>query len=59
MSKTLYRGHIAATVEDSDNLPDGMTQDDVWDSLLTVLRSAAAQWYSTNSGLVRTEPDVF
>jgi hypothetical protein len=33
MSKTLYRGTFAATVEEFERLPDGMSPDDVWANL--------------------------
>ncbi|WP_280411721.1 hypothetical protein [Nocardia asiatica] len=59
MSKFGYTGSFSVTVEDTDALPDGMTQDDVWDSLRAALQSAAAQWYAANPGLVRSEPEVF
>ncbi|MFE3081819.1 hypothetical protein [Nocardia tengchongensis] len=58
MSKTLYRGTFAATVEDFERLPDDMSPDDVWESLRAALYSAAAQWYEANPGLLACEPDV-
>ncbi|MFG1794182.1 hypothetical protein [Nocardia sp. NPDC049149] len=59
MSKFAYTGSFTATVEDPDSLPDGMTQDDVWDSLREALQAAAVQWYVANPGLARSEPEVY
>lgn len=59
MSKFIYTGSFTATVEDPDSLPQGVSQDDVWDSLREALQQAAARWYATNSSLVRSEPEVY
>jgi hypothetical protein len=56
VSKTLYRGTFAATVEDFERLPDGMSPDDVWANLCTAMQSAADQWHAANPGLLACEP---
>jgi hypothetical protein len=59
MSKFMFQGAISATVNDSDDLPEGMSQDDVFNSLRAALQRAADDWYAANPGLLSCEPDVF
>jgi hypothetical protein len=56
VAKTGYNGTFSVTVEDEDQLPEGVTQDDVWDSLCAALQTAARQWYADNAALVVSDP---
>lgn len=58
MSKEVFTCHISATVKDSEDLPDGMTQDGAWSLFMAAMQKAASDWYAANPGLLSDEPHV-
>lgn len=59
MSKTMRQFVVAVTVNDSEDLPDGMNDDDVVADLrMAVERAVNGWWYESGQKLVAFEPIV-
>ncbi|MGW4241161.1 hypothetical protein [Nocardia sp. NPDC004722] len=58
MSMTRYEGTFSATIH-PDDVPEGKTPDDVWDSLRAAVEKACAEWYAANPGALVGEPEVY
>lgn len=59
MSKTLRHFVVGVTVNDPEDLPDGMNDDDVVNSLRKAVERAVNEWwYECGQNLVACEPLV-